>query len=440
MNTISIRQLRALFGALALLCTLGAQARAAAYPMTYQGRLKDSGLPVSGNKNIDILICNCLSGACAPACASSGVQGVTVSSGLFRTTFTVPASVDLSASQQWFLEVQVGGTPLAPREQMTVAPFAVYAATASGLVAASGAPGVNVSTPVYFTGLPSASTQELFRLTKTSFGGSIFKQYYDPSTAYGLQIVGTEAQVVLVTDTGASPPRVGIGGVLLPKTNLDVNGDAQFGTGTAKSTFTTTGNLQLVSGSTITSNGTFSISTAASAALTGVPAIFINKSGQVGIGTTSPEAALHAVGVSSFTTSITVNGVEFAFVPRGMVSFFNLAACPSGWTALVAAEGRYVVGKPAAGTLAGTVGTALTDLENRPVGQHNHTITDPGHNHTFNGASSSGGASPTATPQGFLNFSAVATANNSTGISINNAGAVAGTNAPYIQLLACQKN
>jgi trimeric autotransporter adhesin len=90
---------------------------------------------------------------------------------------------------------------------------------------------------VQINGPESTTADELLRLTKVNFGGTIFKQYYDASTAYGLQIIGTDGRAALVTDTSVSPTRVGIGGVLLPKTSLDVAGDAQFGSGVAKSTF-----------------------------------------------------------------------------------------------------------------------------------------------------------------------------------------------------------
>ncbi len=129
-------------------------------------------------------------------------------------------------------------------------------------------------------------------------------------------------------------------------------------------------------------------------------------------------------------------------VPSGAVMHFNLAACPTGWTGLTAARGRYLVGLPSAGTLAGTAGTALTNLENRPVGQHAHTITDPGHAHSLTIFASDqnyitkvrtydGG--PTPLP----NFS---TATATTSVTVDSTGTVAGTNAPYIQFLVCQKN
>ncbi|MFK7985495.1 MAG: hypothetical protein AB8I08_05650 [Sandaracinaceae bacterium] len=60
-----------------------------------------------------------------------------------------------------------------------------------------------------------------------------------------------------------------------------------------------------------------------------------------------------------------------ATVPSGAVMYFNASTCPAGWTELEAARGRTVVGmNGSAGTLAGTVGTALADMENR---DHTHT-------------------------------------------------------------------
>jgi len=99
--------------------------------------------------------------------------------------------------------------------------------------------------------------------------------------------------------------------------------------------------------------------------------------GNVGIGTTSPGYKLDVSGDVNFSGRLLEDGVE---IFSGMIAPFA-AACPTGWTEYTAAQGRYVVGVPDGGTVAGTAGTALTDLENRAVGQHNHAITDPGHVH-----------------------------------------------------------
>jgi hypothetical protein len=187
----------------------------------------------------------------------------------------------------------------------------------------------------------------------------------------------------------------------------------------------------------------------------------------------------HAVNATSATNAIGTLAQQV--VPAGAVMFFNSAACPGGWSDLPAAQGRYIVGMPANGTLAAVVGTALSDQENRPTGQHTHSVNDPGHDHTIAPHNHTATASvndpghdhnlPLTSGSGGLpwfwaNFGAGATAtahsnpnttgitvgvtvNNSgtlstnavsTGIAVANAGTVGGTNAPYVELRICQKN
>jgi hypothetical protein len=124
--------------------------------------------------------------------------------------------------------------------------------------------------------------------------------------------------------------------------------------------------------------------------------------------------------------------------------FFDLAACPAGWSSYTKGLGRYVVGKPDGGTLATTVGGALTNNENRPTGQHTHAVVDPGHFHavpydteqlanmgnTIGGTRLSGGS----------NNGTQGTTIAHTGITIASAGAKPNTNAPYVQLTVCRKN
>jgi hypothetical protein len=176
-------------------------------------------------------------------------------------------------------------------------------------------------------------------------------------------------------------------------------------------------------------------------------------------------------------------------VPTGAVMFFNLPACPSGWSDLAAAQGRYLVGMPPGGTLAATVGTALSDKENRPVGIHTHGVTGSaatgiagtnsgnanistsdggGHWHgpagfgkvfmvdhfpvTCTGYSGTGGVQNTplcgesTTAPAHVSISAV---DNGHSHSISDpghshtipaGGTVAGTPAPYLELRVCQKD
>ncbi len=129
----------------------------AATIMTYQGRLKESNLPVTGTRSFSFSICNSLSSPAGCTPSPDGAQPFEVANGLFKSTFTLP-TVDLSAGP-WYLEVLVGTPPasplpLSPRELFTFVPYSVYslsASTASALAAASG-PGVSASTNVIVAG------------------------------------------------------------------------------------------------------------------------------------------------------------------------------------------------------------------------------------------------------------------------------------------------
>ena len=159
-------------------------------------------------------------------------------------------------------------------------------------------------------------------------------------------------------------------------------------------------------------------------------------SGNVGIGTTNPGTKLDVQG-GDINTSGKIKEGGNNLIPSGAVMFFNLPSCPSGWSELTTARGRYLVGKPSGGTLAGTQGTALTDLENRAVGEHDHSITDPGHTHQYRydeNMSLGSGYAHLWTGTGMHSSSST------TGITIDNEGSFSGTNAPYIQLCVCQKD
>ncbi len=95
-----------------------------------------------------------------------------------------------------------------------------------------------------------------------------------------------------------------------------------------------------------------------------------------------------------------------------------------------------MVGLPLSGTLAGTVGTALTNLEDRT-----HTHTGPSHTHSV---------SATYDPEFHSQSNTAIVGAQSTSASGTGATSASGTGAtgteatsnvtPYIQLTACQKN
>jgi hypothetical protein len=96
--------------------------------------------------------------------------------------------------------------------------------------------------------------------------------------------------------------------------------------------------------------------------------------------------------------------------PAGAVMFFNLAACPAGWSEFAPAQGRTVVGTPVGGTTGGVVGVPLANLENRP---HTHSLTRA-----------------KVDPSTFSNTNAVISANTGATSAVT----------PFVQLLTCQKD
>lgn len=129
------------------------------------------------------------------------------------------------------------------------------------------------------------------------------------------------------------------------------------------------------------------------------------------------------------------------------VVFFQ-GACPAGWTEFTEAQGRYLVGLPSGGALSATVGTALTNSENRAVGGHDHPIEDLGHSHSYAanwGWNDTADQFPPAPRRPLFDFKPadsvprpdVASHSSAvTGIQVLSTG-IPGTNAPYIQLRAC---
>jgi hypothetical protein len=142
-------------------------------------------------------------------------------------------------------------------------------------------------------------------------------------------------------------------------------------------------------------------------------------------------------------------------VPPGAVMNFALPFCPAGWFEYEPARGRYIVGLQPGGALGATQGQALGPQEDRPVGAHAHGIWDPGHGHAISDPGHTHGI-PTASSDG--NGGTNDYGNNyvrdhetrrawtgitinaaGTGVQVLGAGNVAGTPAPYIQLLTCIK-
>jgi hypothetical protein len=135
-------------------------------------------------------------------------------------------------------------------------------------------------------------------------------------------------------------------------------------------------------------------------------------------------------------------------VPPGAVMFFNLPRCPKGWRNFNAAKGRYVVGLTTDGGLRGTVGSPLTNLEERSSGVHNHPIGKNGsHDHSIkpnSGVITQSGSSNQISVE--MEYGGLMFERNLVKIELDGMhdhplydSGVSVTNAPYIQLLSCEK-
>lgn len=139
-------------------------------------------------------------------------------------------------------------------------------------------------------------------------------------------------------------------------------------------------------------------------------------------------------------------------IPAGAIIFYNGTSCPSGYTIVSGARGRMIVGLPASGTLAGTVGSALTNLATRTittVAAHTHTggtyQADSGgaHTHTVPGSNTVGGEQNVVSPIG--GDSRATSGGNigthtATGSSASSGSASVDVTMPYIQYLICSKD
>jgi hypothetical protein len=205
-------------------------------------------------------------------------------------------------------------------------------------------------------------------------------------------------------------------------------------------------------GGTITGTATaFSGSLSGDVTSTGMATTLATVNANVGTfggATTIPVVTVNAKGLVTAVSTASVSAGST--LPADMVAFFA-STCPAGWTEYTTARGRYLVAMPSGGTLLGTVGSAMTDLEARAAGAHTHgggalgvSITDAGHTHSGGQlvAGSSGDSASGAGGDWIDTLANVGTA--TTGITADVTGSTdsAGTSttpAPYIQLYACIK-
>ncbi|KKU95054.1 MAG: LPXTG-motif cell wall anchor domain protein, partial [Candidatus Gottesmanbacteria bacterium GW2011_GWA1_48_13] len=203
--------------------------------------------------------------------------------------------------------------------------------------------------------------------------------------------------------------------VVLNVTNSDQNILVASSSGVNKLILSNTGNLTLSGDATL--SGTLSLA----------PKL------QVDAGTCNAASAGKQYYDAANTKYYYCNGTNWFPVGEtsGQISAFA-TACPSGWTEYTAARGRTVVGTPASGTIAGTVGTALTDLEDRT---HSHSVDPP------STGTSGSGSSPGSSGGGFPDTTFAPSHSHTVDIASLSSGTTATSNViAYIQLTYCQKD
>jgi len=95
---------------------------------TYQGNLRQSGFLVSGQRSMVFRIY--ASSTSATELWASSPYDISISTGVFRATLE-PAIVDWQAGSLW-LELEIEGNRLSPREELTSSPYAINSLMLSG--------------------------------------------------------------------------------------------------------------------------------------------------------------------------------------------------------------------------------------------------------------------------------------------------------------------
>lgn len=116
-------------------------------------------------------------------------------------------------------------------------------------------------------------------------------------------------------------------------------------------------------------------------------------------------------------------GASVSAFPKFSVVAFNEESCPEGWRAFEPGRGRYIVGLTKGGDLGKIIGTELRDQENRSAGRHTHGFDDAPLGGSVKDGLAGGGYQRRRT-ESYSTYP--------------NEGPE-GTNAPYVQLLLCER-
>lgn len=292
--------------------------------MNYQGRLEKDGFPVSANKAMAFRLYNVASGG--TALYDSGPLTVSVAQGLFAVSLDIPFGA-LTGTAQKYLELEVDGVVLAPRDPLRSVPYAKVAETVEGTINISTA-GITFQTNVGDS------------LAISSGSGRVGIGTASPSARLHVSSGAGESGVIVLVSTGASA-LVSIDGNGLVSANgintgfvtvggtLTVAGNA-FSVGW--STFVVSagrvGIGTVAPGARLTLVGDLSVSSAATFASSVTVAGAANIAGVVGIGTTNPTTTLEVNGSAQFGSA----AVKSTFSATGALALNTNARLSVGTT------------------------------------------------------------------------------------------------------------
>ena len=130
---------------------------------------------------------------------------------------------------------------------------------------------------------------------------------------------------------------------------------------------------------------------------------------------------------------IFLNDIRLAVprIPSGSVVAFATEKCPKDWKLYTPAIGRYIVGAKKGIVVGGTIGNALAPNENRTIRLHSHSTSQ------FNSQKLTRALEQESSDKAPLETVTYSFLDGKVKDSVGEVGPIAGTNAPYVQLLLC---